>query len=302
MIRFTLTTVVFCLCNFLAQAQRDNFIPYDNKSYEISTIRVSGNTFSDANALINISGLQVGKKISIPGPEIPNAIKAIYKQRLFTQVEVLLENIQGNTAGLEIKVQEKPRYSTHSYKGVKKSAHEDLNTIVNNHLPKNAVFTDEIKDAIIKNLEEFYIEKGYLDARIGILEIPEEKKPNSVKLIINIEKGEKVKIQDISFSGNVQVSDRKLRKQMKETKRRGRLFSKSKFEEAKYEEDKLKIVQYYNKEGFRNANITGDSIWRDEKGRLRIHIFLNEGQRFYFRNIAIKGNSLYSEQYIKNVL
>ncbi len=302
MIRFALTAVVLSLCSVLVQAQRDSYVPYNNKTYEISAIRVSGNTFSDANALINISGLQVGKKISIPGPEIPNAIKAIYKQRLFTQVEILMENVQSNSTGLEIRVQEKPRYSSHSYKGVKKSSHDDLNVIVNNHLPKNAVFTDEIKDAIIKNLEAFYIEKGYLDARIGILEIPDEKKPNAVKLIINIERGDKVKIQDISFSGNVQVSDRKLRKQMKETKRRGRIFSKSKFEEAKYEEDKQKIVQYYNKEGFRNANILGDSIWRDENGRVRIHIFLNEGQRFYFRNISIKGNSLYSEQYIKNVI
>ncbi len=293
--------LAFCLASGL-NAQQNGFLPYDNKSYEISTLRVSGNQFSDANAIINISGLRVGQKINVPGPEIPNVIKAIYKQRLFTQVDVQLENVVGNVAGVVIVVTEKPRYSTHSFKGVKKSAHDELNVMVSNNLPKNAVFTESIEEAITRDIERFYIEKGYLDVVVKIGQTPDDKKPNTVKLVIDIHRGERVKIKDITFSGNKLVSSRKLRKQMKETKRMGRIFGKSKFEEDKYEADKENIIAFYNKEGFRNAIILEDSIWRDPQGKLRIHMDLNEGNRFYFRNIFVKGNSLYSEQHIKNVL
>lgn len=293
--------LAFCLASGL-NAQQNGFLPYDNKSYEISTLRVSGNQFSDANAIINISGLRVGQKINVPGPEIPNVIKAIYKQRLFTQVDVQLENVVGNVAGVVIVVTEKPRYSTHSFKGVKKSAHDELNVMVSNNLPKNAVFTESIEEAITRDIERFYIEKGYLDVIVKIGQTPDDKKPNTVKLVIDIHRGERVKIKDITFSGNKLVSSRKLRKQMKETKRMGRIFGKSKFEEDKYEADKENIIAFYNKEGFRNAIILEDSIWRDPQGKLRIHMDLNEGNRFYFRNIFVKGNSLYSEQHIKNVL
>ncbi|MBK9727375.1 MAG: outer membrane protein assembly factor BamA [Saprospiraceae bacterium] len=284
------------------KAQNEEFLPYDNKSYEISGLKVVGNQFSDEKAIIGISGLRVGQKINVPGPDIPNAIKAIYKQRLFTQVEIKITNQVQDVISLEIQVQEKPRYATHSFKGVKKSAHEDLNVIVSNHLPKNSVFTNEIKEALISSLQNFYIEKGYLDTKVEILEFPEDKKPNSIKILFDINKGKRVKISNITFSGNKEVTARKLRKQMKDTKRFWQIFSKSKFLEDKYAVDKDNIINYYNSVGFRNASILGDSIWRASNGKLKIHIDVHEGNRFYFRNIAIKGNSLYPESHIKNVL
>lgn len=292
----------FCLFSLGLIAQQEEFLEYDNKAYEISGIKVTGNEFSDEKAIIGISGLRVGQKIVIPGPDIPNAIKSIYKQRLFIQVEILINNQVGDVVSLEIKVKEKARYSTHSYKGIKKSSHEDLNVIVTNHLPKNSVFTGEIKEALINSIQEHYYEKGYLDTKVVIHELPDEKKPNTIKLLIDINKGKRVKIANITFSGNQKVTAKKLRKQMKETKRVWQLFSKSKFQEEEYEVDKENIITYYNSVGFRNANILGDSIWRTSKGKIRIHIDVFEGNRFYFRNIVIKGNSLYPEQHIKNVL
>ncbi len=283
-------------------SQQETFVDYNNKSYEIGSIKVSGNDFSDEKTIIGISGLRQGQKISIPGPEIPNAIKAIYKQRLFSQVEIVMSHQVADVISLEIKVFEKPRYSTHSFKGVKKSDHEDLNTIVANHLPKNSVFTNEIKEALSKSLESHYYEDGYLDARVIIHELADDKKTNAVKLLIEIIRGDRIKISNILFTGNKEVSARKLRRQMKDTKRNRKIFSKSRFEEDKYEQDKENIINYYNTVGFRNASILSDSIWRTSSGRLMIHITLNEGNRFYFRDISIKGNSLYTDQHIKNVL
>ncbi len=299
--------IILCLTGLFlnslnTRAQQEQFLDYNNKTYEISGIKVTGNEFSDEKAIIGISGLRVGQKIVVPGPDIPNAIKAIYKQRLFTQVEILMSNQVADVISLEIRVQEKARYSTHSYKGVKKSAHEDLNAIVANHLPKNSVFTGEIHEALINNIQEYYYEKGYLDTKVVIHELPDDKKPNTIKLLIEIIKGNRVKISNITFSGNTQVSARKLRKQMKETKRVWKILSKSKFQEEEFEKDKENIIAYYNSVGFRNATILGDSIWRSSEDRIRIHINVHEGNRFYFRNISIKGNSLYPEQHIKNIL
>lgn len=292
----------FICCGIQVSAQVEEFIPYDNKIYEISSITVSGNQFSDANAIIGISGLRIGQKINIPGADIPNAIKAIYKQRLFTQVNIQILTQVQNVVSLQIIVEEKPRYSTHSFKGVKKSAHEDLNVIISNHLPKNSVYTNEINEALVNSLQAFYIEKGYLDAKVVIHQLPDEKKPNTIKLLFDFHKNKRVKIAKISFSGNKLVKSRKLRKQMKETRSFWHIFSKSKFQEEKYQTDKEHLITYYNGQGFRNADIIGDSIWRQSNGKLRIHINLNEGNRFYFRTISIKGNSLYPESHIKNVL
>lgn len=141
-----------------------------------------------------------------------------------------------------------------------------------------------------------------MDTKVEILEFPEDKKPNSIKILFDINKGKRVKISNITFSGNKEVTTRKLRKQMKDTKRFWQIFSKSKFLEDKYAVDKDNIINYYNSVGFRNASILGDSIWRASNGKLKIHIDVHEGNRFYFRNIAIKGNSLYPESHIKNVL
>jgi outer membrane protein insertion porin family len=294
--------IVLILSTLTLFSQTGEFIEYNNKTYEIGGIKVTGNEFSDEKTIIGISGLRIGQKINIPGPDIPNAIRAIYRQRLFAQVEITMSNQVSDVISLEIKVHEKPRYSTHSFKGVKKSSHEDLNVIVSNHLPKNSVFTGEIKEALVKGLEAHYYEDGYLDAKVIIHEIPDDKKTNAVKLSIEILRGDRVKIDNIIFTGNKEVSARKLRRQMKDTKRNRKIFNKSRFIEEKYEMDKEKIIDYYNSIGFRNANLLGDSIWRTSNGRLMIQINLNEGNRFYFRDITIKGNSLYTDQHIKNVL
>ena len=284
----------------ILNAQR--FFDGVKKNYEIGGIVVKGNAFSDEKAIIGISGLRVGQKISIPGSEISSAIKSIYKQRLFSNVEIVLAKEIGDVAMLEILVQEKPRYSKHTLKGVKKSAHEELNELVNSQLIKNSIVTEDVKENIIFRITDYYVDKGYLDARVNIHEFKDDKKDNAVRLVIDINKGKRVKISNITFEGNEHVRSMKLRKKMKETKRLWQVFSKSKFIEDEYEMDKNKIVSYYNTKGYRDAQILSDSIWRTKNGRLRIHLNIEEGKRYYYRNIFIKGNSLYSEDQIRNVL
>lgn len=299
--RFLLLTL-FLLNLVPVFSQETNYLEYDKKTYEIGGIKVTGNQNTDEKAIIAISGLRPGQKVTMPGTEIPQAIKSVYRQKLFNNVEIRFSNIRGDVVDVEIEVAEKPRYSRHSFKGVKKGAHEDLNELVNSQLTKNSIVTEEVKENIIYRIRNHYIDKGFWDCRVNIFEFKDEKKDNSVRLLIDIDKGPRLKISNISFSGNEKIRSYKLRKQMKETKRVWQIFSKSKYKEDDYRADKEKVVEYYHNKGYRDARIISDSVWRKSQKRLRIHIDLEEGKRYYFRNITIKGNSLYPEEQIRNVL
>lgn len=283
-------------------AQETEFLDYNKKTYEITSVLVKGNNFSDEKAIIAISGLRPGQKISVPGTEIPQAIRSIYKQKLFSNVEIVFSNITGESVIVEIKVTEKPRYVKHSFKGVKKGAHEELNELVNSQLSKNSIVTDDVKENIVYRIKNHYIDKGFWDCRVNIFEFNDEKKDNAVRLLIDIDKGPRLKISNISFDGNEKIKSWRLRKQLKETKRIWQVFSKSKYKEDLYREDKQKLIDYYHNKGYRDARIISDSVWRKSRKRLRIHLSLHEGHKYYFRNIVIKGNSLYSEDQIRNVL
>ena len=276
---------------------------YDNpRDYEIGGIKVLGASYSDDNAIISIAGFQVGDKIRIPGPDIQKAIKALWKLRLFTDVQVVKEKTIGDIVFLEIRVQERPRLSKHSYQGVKKSYHDDLNDEVDKYLLKGGIVTENVKVNASEAIEQFFIGKGFLDARCTVDEIADSSRVNSVRLVFNVDRGPRLKIDDIDFDGNEQVKDRKLRKQLKETKEKGRIFASSKFIKKDYETDKEKLIAYYNTLGYRDAQILYDSLWRNKDGELMIKLKIDEGNQYYFRNIAWKGNSIYETQTLSDVL
>jgi outer membrane protein insertion porin family len=249
----------------------------------------------------------VGDRIRIPGGDIPRAVRSLWKLSLFTDVQIYQEKTIGDVVFLEIVVKERPRLTTHSFKGVKKSAHDDLNEEVNKYLIKGGIVTEAVKVNAANSIEKYYREKGFYDASVKVEEQNDTSRINSVRLVFDIDRGRKVKIQDITFTGNVNVKARKLRNLMKETRRKKRLLSGSKLIRADYEDDKKKLIEYYNKVGFRDALLVKDSIWRitEEDGKpgdLMIHITLNEGNRYFFRNITWKGNSIYDTKTLSNVL
>jgi len=285
-----------------AQVDAEVFDYANPKDYEIGGIKVSGATYSDEKALISIAGFRVGDKIRIPGGDIPRAMKSLWKLRLFTDIQIYKEKTIGDVVFLEIVVKERPRLSKHSFKGAKKTTHDDLNDAVNQYLVKGGIVTENIKVNASKSIEKYFIEKGFLDAKVSVVEQVDTAKINSVLLQFDVDRGDKVKIQEIVFEGRKSVKRRKLIKQLDETKSRKRIFSSSKFISDSYEQDKKNIVTYYNTIGFRDAQVTGDSIWRDEDGRMNLKIFIEEGERYYFRNIAWKGNSIYDTKTLSSVL
>ena len=285
-----------------AKAQEKNVFDYSEpKDYEIGGIKVNGANYSDANALIAISGFRVGDKIRIPGGDIPRGVKALWNLRLFTDVKIYKEKTIGEVVFLEIEVTERPQLSRHSFKGVKKTSHDDLNDVVNKFLLKGAIVTKSLKSNTTNAIKKYFVDKGYLDTKVKAREIEDKQGNNKVRLVFDIDRGKKVKIQDITFTETT-ILHRKLRKQMEATKRKRKIFSSSKFIEPDYKSDKEAIIYYYNTLGFRDAKIVSDSIWRDSKGRLMIHMDVEEGNRYYFRDIEFKGNSIYATNKLQTIL
>jgi outer membrane protein insertion porin family len=272
------------------------------KDYEIGGIKVVGAQFTDPNAIIGVSSLQVGKKIKFPGPDVPKAMKALWKLRLFDDVQIVKEKMVGDVIFFEIRLKERPHITTYSYKGAKKNQHDDLNNIVNRFIPKGTIVTESNKANAIYGIEKYYREKGYLDVKVDIEEQKEEKRPNGVKLVFNVDRNARIKIQNITFEGNANATTRKLRKQMDKTHRKAKIFSSSKLIADEYVEDKKKILKYYNNIGYRDAQIVSDSVWREKDGDLMVNLKISEGRRYYFRNITWKGNSIYEAETLSKVL
>jgi outer membrane protein insertion porin family len=274
----------------------------ENTEFEIGGVRVTGVQFTDENALVNIAGFKVGDKIRFPGADIPKAMKALWKLKLFTDVKIYKEKSIGEVIFLEIAVQERPRYTKHSFKNLKKSQHDDVNGIINKLMNKGTIVTEntkaEVKAAIVKH----FVDKGFIDADVDIVEQPDKSAVNAVALVFDVKRNRRTKIKDIVFEGNTNVKTRKLWKQLDKTKRKARIFSSSKLVEKEYEDDKKKLIKYYNKIGYRDARILNDSIYRDAKGNLNLKIKLNEGNRYYFRGLTWKGNSIYENTLLDNVL
>ncbi len=279
-------------------------IDYSNpQDYEIGGVRVTGNKFTDSGALISISGLKVGAKVKLPGDEIPKAVKKLWKLRLFTDIQIKIENKIGDVLMLVIEVQELPRLARYSYAGVKKSKHSDLNDAVSRHLLKGGIVTENIKVNAKTAIQGYFIEKGYLDAEVEVKEEADSIMTNAIRLVFDINRGSRVKVADIVFKGNTNVSNRKLRKKMDNTKRKRRIFASSKYIKEEYEADKDAIIAYYNTIGFRDAKILKDSIFKTEDGEdVVIAIHIEEGTRYFIRNVTWKGNSIYSDKQLTDVL
>jgi len=308
LIKYCIVLLVFVINQAGLVAQNtvidtSEFFDYsERKTFEIGGVTVTGAENRDRNAIISISKFRVGDKINIPGDDIPAAIKALWRLRLFEDVQIRQEKLVDNIIFLNIYLKERPTLSRYSYEGVKKGDHDDLNDELTGILTKGSIVTADVKKKCIDKITNFYVGKGKLDAQVNIEEYPDEVKENAVRLVFQIDQKDRVKIEDINFEGNEAFSDRKLRRKLKGTKRKGTLFKKTKFVESDYEDDKKNIIAHYNKFGYRDAKILSDSIWREEDGDLQISININEGNVYHYRNIKWKGNSVYTDDQLSTIL
>lgn len=270
------------------------------KQYIIGDITVTGAKYLSPNVLISISGLRKGDKILIPGPKVSGALKRLWKQGILGDVKLSITKTEGDKVFFNIQVKERPRLTRIQYEGFRRGQRDKISETIK----LGRILTNSRMKNIEKTVKEYFQGKGYLDADVTLEELPDKLVANGVILKIKVKKKSKVKVSKINFSGNKEFSARKLRKKLKATKQKNkfRIFKRSKYVKAKYEEDKDKLIAYYNKQGFRDARVVKDSVYRDNNGLVRIDINVEEGRRYYFRNIKWEGNYLYNNKQLSEVL
>ena len=316
------------------------------KEYTIGDVAITGIKHLDTAIVLSISGLQPGDKFMHPGSDVfAKAIANMWRQKLFANVQIYVTKIQDDKVSIEISVEERPRLGNFKFVGIKKTEAEELQGKIG--LTKQTLITENMRRNINEITTKFYRDKGFQNITVRIDEKPDPAFANSNAMTIYVDKGKKVRIDEVNFFENEKIADLKLKKQMKGTKEmskftlfpskyespygsstrpsfkeylkdwgflslsktkeladpyfRFKLFSSAKFNPVKYEEDKAKVLQYYNSLGYRDAQIIADTqVSKDSK--LYVDLKINEGRKYYFGNIAWKGNAKFPDSLLNVVL
>jgi outer membrane protein insertion porin family len=310
------------------------------KEFLIGGITVTGIKHLDKNAIKLISGLSVGDRITLPSELISNAVKNLWKQGLFDDVAIYVTKVEDETIFLEINLKERPRLALFSFKGIRKGEADNVRDEID--IKRGDVVTENLLTTTKTTIKDYFIGKGFLNVSVKIVQIPDTSHKNYVRLLFDIKKNKRVRINKIHIDGNTDFSDYRIKQFLKETKEKGyfdpfngfekllfkaskdivlfdydklkddtweyfnnrvklRIFKPSKFLKDKYEEDKVALINKYNSFGFRDATILKDSIVKNKNG-VEIYLNINEGNKYFFRDINWIGNTKYTEEQLSRVL
>jgi outer membrane protein insertion porin family len=274
----------------------------DPLKYKVAGITVLGTQFTDAQAIKLFSGLVEGKEILIPGEDITEAVRKLWKQHLFKDVEIQIAEIRGADVFLVIQVKEMERLGTFRFEGIKKGEADNIREKLD--LRSGRVCDENLKMTAKNAILDYYVEKGFFNADVKIREIPDPIVNNALQLTFEVKKGSRVKIEWIDIQGNDQLTDQKLKRTLKNTKQKTwwRFWKASKYIAEEYEEDLAGVVAKYNKEGFRNAKVVKDSICHLSENRIGLVIKVEEDKRFYFGDVTFVGNTKYQRSTLDSVL
>jgi len=279
-------------------------IEYANTTprYEIAEIKVSGASNYDDLTLIGYSGLNVGQTINVPGTIISNAVKKFWKQGLFSQVKILATKIKDGKVWLTIDLKERPRVSEVNYTGLKKSEKEDLEQRVG--ITKGNQITPNISDIAKKVIDKYMEEKGFLNVQVNVYQRNDPSKPGYVIVDINVDKKIKTKVHKLYYTGNVALNHNQINRAMKKTNDNNwrNFFRTKKFVREEYEKDKIALIEKYNEIGYRDAFIVSDSVVRYDDKTVDVYLTVNEGKKYYYRNIKWIGNTIYPYQKLDALL
>ncbi|MCR5679547.1 MAG: outer membrane protein assembly factor BamA [Prevotella sp.] len=282
-----------------ATAQVDISYAGTPRQCEIGGITVKGVSDYEDYVLINLSGLSVGQQIDVPGSEITEAVKRYWKHGLFSRVSISADSIVGSKVYLCINLALAPRITAVNYTGVKKSEREDLESKLG--MAKGMSLTRNLMDRAKILAKKYFDDKGYKNAEIEISQRDDVTGKNQVILDVNIDKKDKMKVRSIVFDGNQQLTDSRIK---------GRLFTKGafgkiheagkfsnflkakKFTPERYDEAKKALIEKYNELGFRDATIIEDSVWNVDDKHVSVYVKIDEGDKYYLRNVTWVGNTV----------
>ncbi|MBI9056478.1 MAG: outer membrane protein assembly factor BamA [Labilibaculum sp.] len=303
-----LTFIFILFLSFSAVAQETDTIYNPSlyysspKNYEIGGVSVTGVKHLENNVLIQISGLRVGSTIEIPGEKVTKAVKKLYKQGLFSDIQISATKLIDDKIYLNIQLQERPRLSSVNYNGTSKSETTKLRERLN--MVKGTQVTEYLVSSTKKVVEEYFKEKGFYNTNVSVIQRDDSSEENSVILDVNINRNNKIKISNIIVEGNTAFTDKKVKKAIKDSKEKKlkNFFKSAKYIEEKWLEDKHTLIGKYNEDGYRDAVIVSDSVEQISDDRVNIHIKVKEGNQYFFNNINWVGNTVYTGNYLERVL
>jgi outer membrane protein insertion porin family len=297
-----LLPLVICVVLFgLGQLNAQETYFDKGKLYQLGEITVTGVKSFSPQTVVAYTGLKKGQRIQIPGEEISATINKLWKLELFSDIEFFITNIDGEVADLELYIQELPTLSDYTIKGIKKGK---IETIVKDTDIKKGKKLSKNFLATTKNyIENKYKKEGFLNVKVTIDTKVDTAAVNNQKMLISLDRGDRVKVRSISFEGNEVYKPKKLRKKFKKTRLElpGRFWKRSKYIATDYDEDLKELLDFYKEKGYRDARIVSDSIIIDDN-KIDVVIKLQEGNKYYFGDVDFIGNSVYSDAQLRRVL
>lgn len=271
-------------------------------TYILGGISVKGNQqFSDQSITV-FSELSVGQPIKIPGDKLTAAIKKLWNSKLFSNVDVYVTKIDGNTIYLEFEVTELSKISSVTVEGVKKNKGEEL--IKETEFKRGAMLTENLVTTTKNYIKKKYVDKGFLKTKVTINTKVDTTDNNAEKALIVIDKGDKIKIKNLRFHGNEKFTNKKLASYLKKTKEKRfyRFWKPSKYIEEEYNADLERLVEKYQEKGYRDAQVLKDSISWNDDNTINLDITVNEGNKYYFGDIEFLGNTVYSDTILRQFI
>ena len=297
-----LLALILCIVLFgfnQANAQEN---AYDKgKFYELGEINVTGVKSFSPQTVVAYTGLKKGQRIQIPGEEISATINKLWKLELFSDIEFFITNIDGEVADLELYIQELPTLSDYTIKGIKKGKIETI--VKDTDIKKGKKLSKNFLSTTKNYIENKYKKEGFLNTKVTIDTKADTTAVNNQKMLISVDRGDRVKVRSITFKGNEVYKSKKLRKKIKNTRLEfpGRFWKRSKYIEADYEEDLKKLLDFYKEKGYRDARILSDRINIDDN-KIDVVINVQEGDKYYFGDVDFIGNSVYSDAQLRRIL
>ena len=271
------------------------------KVYEIGEINVTGVKSFSPQTVVAYTGLRRGQRIQIPGEEVSATINKLWKLELFSDIEFFITKIDGDVADLELYIQELPTLSDYTIKGIKKGKIESI--VKDTDIKKGKKLSKNFLSTTKNYIQNKYRKDGFLNAKVTIDTKPDTTGVNNQKMLISLDRGDRVKVRSVNVEGNSIFKTKKLLKRFKNTKVEfpGRFWKRSKYIEADYEEDTKSLLDFYKEKGYRDARIVSDTIKIDDN-KIDIDIALQEGNKYYFGDINFIGNTVYNDAQLSRVL
>ena len=305
LLRLLLNFWVFGLVLFSGShsyAQNESFVK--GKSYILDSISVSGIKTFNTQTVISYSGLNKGQKINVPGEDVSAVIKKLWGLELFSDINFYVTKVKNNKISLEIDVVELPTLTNVKINGLKKGVIESL--IKDTDLTTGKKLSESFLTNTKNYIENKYKKEGFLDTKVTLITTKDSIGENSFKMIVNVDKGSRIKIKEINFVGNEIFKSNKLRSKLKNTKHKTskRIWKRSKFIEKDFREDLSSLINFYKEKGYRDARILSDTLIRNDNdsNTISLNLDVEEGSKYYFGDIDFIGNTVYSNNILQRVL